>query len=238
MTATRTLAAADAAHIARHIPKDVRAVMKQHGLIIAGGFIRSIIAGEEIRDIDLFGPEQALRDAAQEVAIERGVAEHETGNAITVVAPPRAPLQFITRWDYSRDDVAKCLAELDFTVCQAAVWWQPFEDKGGVWRTMCSESFYPDLAARRLVYTFPQRDEEVGGSLLRVRKFLMRGYNIQALALAGVMARVYSEVRDSALAHEGEEGCARAIAGILHEVDPLMIIDRVDPVDELDEGVL
>jgi hypothetical protein len=234
---TRVLAAADANHVVRHIPKDVKDAMKRRGLIIAGGFIRSIVAGEPVQDIDLFGDKDALADAATEIAALRGVQPHRTKNAVTVVAAPRAPLQFITRWQYSTKAVRTCLDELDFTVCQAAIWWEPI-DNTGCWRTMCSDAFYDDLAARRLVYTFPKREEEAGGSMLRVRKFLMRGYNIQAASLAGVMARVFSKVRDSALATEGEEGCAKALAGILYEVDPLLIVDRVDPVDEVEEMVL
>lgn len=231
---TRTLAACDAQHIVRHLPKDIKDAMKKHGLIVAGGFIRSIIAGEPVQDIDIFGGLKALQDAAHEIADGRGgVKAHYTHNAITVVAPPRAPLQFITRWTYSREDVPLCLAELDFTVCQAAVWW----DDVGFWRSMCSDAFYDDLAARRLVYTFPQREEEAGGSMLRVRKFLGRDYNIQAASLAGVMSRVFMKVRDNVLT-SSEDGAAKAIAGVLYEVDPLLIIDRVDPVDEIEEIVL
>ena len=94
------------------------------------------------------------------------------------------------------------------------------------WRSLVSPSFYPDLAAKRLVYTSPCRDEAPGGSFLRVRKFLSRGYNIQVLSLAGVLARIFLAVRDKS----GVEPRA-VIAGILREVDPLVVCDDLTPED-------
>ena len=96
-----------------------------------------------------------------------------------------------------------------------------------------SNGFYPDLAAHRLVYTFPKREEAVGGSILRVRKFLQRGYNIQAWSLAGVISRLLIAVeKDSILAKNGEQGLTKVITGLLREVDPLVVVDGVEAVDE------
>jgi hypothetical protein len=235
----RQLVRGDAEHVIRRLPKDVREAMKKHGLILAGGFIRSIVAGEEVKDIDLFGQLTALQNAAHEIATGRGIDNpHYTKNAITIVAAPRTPLQFITRWTYGPDaaGVNALLHELDFTVCQAAIWW---DVRGCFWRTMCSEAFYEDLAARRLVYTNPQREEEAGGSMMRVRKFLARGYNIQSVSLGAVMARVFSRVEKSDLTKHGERGISRVVTGLLQEVDPLSIIDGVDATDDTEalEGV-
>ena len=49
---------------------------------------------------------------------------------------------------------------------------------GGEYVGLCNIRFYPDLAARRLVYTSPLRNEDAGGSILRVLKFYQRGYRI------------------------------------------------------------
>ena len=51
------------------------------------------------------------------------------------------------------------------------------------------DEFYPDLAARRLVYTAPVRDEEAGGSLLRVRKFIERKDNSFSVIVGGRPAK-------------------------------------------------
>jgi len=60
--------------------------------------------------------------------------------------------------------------------------------------------------------------------MLRVRKFLKRGYNIQVLALAGVMSRVYQAVKD-----ESGVEVEKVIAGLLREVDPLVVSDDIEP---------
>ena len=96
-------------------------------------------------------------------------------------------MQFIHRWKY--DEPTKLLEELDFTVCQAAVWWA-----NDSWQSLCSTSFYPDLAARRLVYTFPQREEESGGSMMRVRKFLGRPVNALSLVGGGGSSAVWCQI--------------------------------------------
>src|SRR3546814_3214275 len=86
-------------------------------------------------------------------------------------------IQFITRWTFPR--AADLWASFDFTVCQAAVWRTP----DGHWCSTCIDRFYVDLAARRLVYTSPVRDEEASGSMLRVIKYVKRGYSIQVDSL-------------------------------------------------------
>ena len=225
----RTLTNTDLNFVVRNIPSDLRKLMRHRPLFVAGGFIRETIAGAPVHDIDVFGPTATMLEVqAQALAAGRDNSRvHTTQYAHTVLAAPRMPVQFISRWLYS--DAEQLLQELDFTVCQAAVWFD-----GTTWCSMCSEAFYPDLAARRLVYTFPQRDEEAGGSMMRVRKFLARGYNIQAESLAGVMSRVFMKVRRNCMT-EDEEGTAKVVAGILREVDPLLVVDRVDFVDETQE---
>jgi hypothetical protein len=129
----------------------------------------------------------------------------------------------------------------DFTVCQAALWFNKRENQ---WESMIGDRFYPDLAARRLVYTYPQREEEAGGSMMRVRKFLARGWNIQADSLGGVMARVAMKVQWDRLAGVDRQGlelsreraAAEVITGLLYEVDPLLVVDGLDPIEDPGEG--
>ncbi len=208
--------------IASRLPKDVKDLIKSHpGLMIAGGFIRAIIAGEKISDIDIFGPnEEVLSIAAQEIAANRGSRVHETNNAITVVTLSRMPLQFITRWKYAKAE--DLINSFDYTICQALI---TMED--GAWVSYCSDMFYPDLAARRLNYTSPMRNEDAGGSILRMRKFLSKGYTIQVDSMARVIARLISGI-DS----KDEQSDAKVISRLLREVDPLRIIDGVEIASE------
>lgn len=215
----------DLQFVVRRLPKDVRQIMqgKKARVILAGGFIRAVIAGEDVADIDLFSScRQSAADLTEQVKRRRPDAYlHSTVNADTIVSIGRLPVQVIKRWTYARpEDV---VADLDFTVCQAAVW---FGSKGE-WESSCSEAFYFDLAARRLVYTAPQRDEEVGGTMLRVLKYLKRGYSIQVPALAAVISRLTYKARDSEMA-SSEEGFAQVVTGLLREVDPLTAHDIVE----------
>jgi hypothetical protein len=222
------LTQADLAFVVSRLPKDVREMMKDQGLYVGGGFIRETIAGGAVQDVDLFGPtKEKLQAAAAYLKAKReGARDLKTDNAITVVSHPRLPVQFITRWLFTNPD--ELVASFDFTVCQAAVW---YDREARNWKSAAGDAFYSDLAARRLVYTFPVREEEAGGSMLRVRKFLQRGYTIQAASLGGVISRIAKSV-DWHRVGDNETAIATVITGLLHEVDPLVVIDGVDPIDE------
>jgi hypothetical protein len=207
-------------------------MVEGRGLMLAGGFIRSVIEGSVPKDLDFFGPsKEVLENAAIKLAHAREAKLHYSENAITVITPTRTPVQFITRWMYANPE--ELVREFDFTICQAVVWWGPFPgtDIQPRWRSICSDDFYADLAAKRLVYTFPQREEAAGGSMLRVRKFLQRGYNIQPASLAGVIARLVKGIEKNT-AGLPEYELAEQLSFLLFEVDPLLIIDGMDVIDE------
>jgi len=218
--------------VVSRLPKDVRSLMtKYNNLMVAGGFIRSIITREKVSDIDIFGESKdMLEKAAREIALNRKGRIYETDNAVTVLSSPRHPLQFIHRWLYT--NLVSLSDSFDYTVCQAVI---AFRDNK--WISVCSDMFYPDLAARRLNYTCPQRSEDVGGSMLRMRKFLSRGYTIQALSMAKVIARLVTSIdwkMVESCAENNEHEATQIITNLLREVDPLTIIDGVDFVDEHD----
>ena len=157
----------DLSYIVRHIPSDLRDMMQKNGgdtgIKIGGGFIRAIIAGEKISDIDIFGSSKdQLKVIASECAFNRGCKVHESANAITLLSPPRWPVQFITRWSF--DSPESCMSSFDFTIAQAVIWYEPIisdedrKERRPHWRSFCHPDFYSDLAAHRLVYTYPQRD--------------------------------------------------------------------------------
>jgi len=220
--------------VVTRLPMDVRKLMMKADVILGGGFIRETIAGNQPKDIDLFGSSgDVLRIAAELLCVGRQGRKYSTDNAITVLSGNRMPVQFILRWLFAQpSDVVE---SFDFTVCQAAIW---YDKKEAAWKSVISAGFYPDLAARRLVYTFPRREEEAGGSMLRVRKFLQRGYSIQAPSLAGVIARIAMAVRWDEIARKNGDGYASErsvaliISGLLREVDPNITVDGLDVVDE------
>ena len=213
--------------VVTRIPRDVREMVRDNALFIAGGFIRSTISDEKPSDIDIFGPNKdELETIAMQFALSRTAKLHSTDNAFTVLSGTRIPVQFIHRWLYPSDQPDLLLREFDFTIAQAVVW---FADNQ--WHSLISDDFYADLAARRLVYTHPKRLEDAGGSLLRVRKFVSKGYSIQPLSLAGVVARLFMAVREQR-GEWSEEFVTQVLCGLLREVDPLQIVDGVELINE------
>lgn len=222
-----SLTTTDLHFVCSRVPRDVRDLAKERDLRIAGGYIRAVIAGEKPSDIDMFGSsKEQLTEAAKDLALKRRGRVHETDNALTVLAPPRYPVQFITRWVH--ENPADLLRSFDFSIAQTVLWFNL-----GAWRSMVGERFYSDLAAKRLYYTAPERNEDAGGSLMRMIKFTKRGYNIQAPSIAAVIVRLLRGVReDSPFWEASEAQRADVLTGLIREVDPLLVVDGVDLVDE------
>lgn len=159
------------------LPESVQNAMQHYGKLVfaGGGFLRAIVAGEPVNDVDLFT--EATVDA-EELARYCSVNKNteadfllRTDNAITIDTKPAT--QIIRRFNYMT--AHKCIDSFDFTICQAAIWW----DFTG-WCSVCSQDFYPDLASRRLRYTrYGGRDKsDPMNTAIRVLKFYQRGYTI------------------------------------------------------------
>ncbi|MBU8540203.1 hypothetical protein [Falsiroseomonas tokyonensis] len=229
----------DMHRILTSMPKDAVKMLKDNSprLFLAGGSIRAMIAGESVSDWDFFGPtKEALELAARRLADAREPKGklYKTKNAFTVLGHPRTPVQFISRWLY--DDPAALLQSFDFSVARAVIWWD-----GVGWQSLCDALFYPDLAAKRLRYMQPDRNEDAGGSMLRVQKFLHRGYHIAPESLGRVMARITTRMRGEASpqnAGEPDEAWhGRVITGLLRQVDPLTVVDGLEMRgDDDDQG--
>lgn len=216
------------------LPKDVIKMMRGHPIFLAGGFIRAKVAGEAVSDIDLLaGNADDCKMFGSALAAERNVTSYRTRNAITIVSPPRVPVQFIHRWTFT--DPAMLIQSFDFTIARACMW---FDQDAGAWRSLVDPMFYPDLASRRLRYCCPERNEDAGGSLLRVQKFLKRGYDIAPEELGRVIARLIQRVNpETALWEQSEAGKAKVLGGLLRQVDPLTLIDGLTPSDDSMEDV-
>lgn len=203
----------------KRLPKKLRELMeeKEKSIIVAGGYIRSIIAGEAVSDIDVFAGDRKTSENLAWRLISNKWDLYKTDNAITV-KNLYIPIQFIHRWVY--DNPLDILKSFDFSICQAAIWYDKEEKR---WTSRCEDKFYQDLAAKRLVYLSPERDEEAGGSVLRVLKYYQKGYRIPLDSLGAVLARLLSAVRENA---DQEESMSAVIIGLLLEVDPAGFIDR------------
>jgi hypothetical protein len=224
-----TLCADDMRRVIGFLPKDLIKLMRAHPIYLAGGYLRARIAGEQVNDIDLFCDSAGAAETySTALAAQREVKPYRTRNAFTVIAPPRLPVQFIHRWTFA--DAASLIESFDFTVAMAAIWFDRTSDR---WLSATSPHFYPDLASKRLRYSFPQRNEDAGGSLLRVQKFLGRGYHIAPEEFGKVIARLVGGVNpDTKFWEAGEVERAAVLVGLLRQADPLTVIDGLTPSDD------
>jgi hypothetical protein len=201
--------------VIKRLPKDVLDLLRLYKgrLFVAGGFIRACIANEKPRDIDLFCDSKEL---AELVAHRLKGKDNliSTCFAYTICRP--LSIQVIHRWLY--DDPAELISQFDFTVVQAAIWCAGNENGKASYKSICVDRFYIDIAAKRLVYVKPIRDEEPGGSAIRVLKYTARGYRVTLDSFGEVIARLVSGV-DFAKIHD-PDAVGEILTGLLYEVDP------------------
>lgn len=197
---------------ARRLPRAVFDLLKSNHKVatVAGGFIRSAIAHETINDIDIFSP---TKDTARLLAEKLDQKPFTTENAYTARLPSGMKVQFIHRWTF--ESPRDIVPSFDFTIARAAMWWN-----GERWESMCSDRFYQDLAAKRLVYCSPVRNEDAGGSMLRVLKFYQRGYRIPLDSLGACIARLVAGIDQTKAESPYEQWTAKVVTGLLREVDP------------------
>ena len=250
--------------------------------VVAGGFVRSVVSGETVNDIDVFVTSDVEVGVINDRMKKAGFNADISPNAQTFTQHGKTPVQVITRWMFGNSDKIKELRKrggpnkaiaatmmlqevvdsFDFTVCQAGLVYIPtpiqisspdnelFQMFGGTgsWLGICSDTFYEDLCAKRLVYTKPERLEDAGGSMLRLLKYTARGYRATLDSVAAVAAR-WVMGTDSTTSHDGkmkmdkitigvpddktrpfstitdlkelnEEGLAEILSGRLVEIDP------------------
>lgn len=203
----------------QRLPEKIRNLLRDNPgkLILAGGYIRSCIANEPVNDIDLFVPN---KDMAFRIAKTIQEKIYVTDNAYTVRTDHMPTVQVIHRWLFETPE--KIVDSFDFTIARATIW---FAD--GKYHSLIDDRFYPDLAAKRLVYCSPTREEEAGGSLLRVLKFYQRGYRIPLNSLGAVIARLAMAVKTKKIDVNNEEAWSRVLTGLLYEVDPNTDFDKL-----------
>ncbi len=214
------LAECDVSWCVRRLPHAVKKACMELPITLAGGFIRSCIAREPVADIDLF---VTSKDAAKMLAalltIQGDPPPHETENAYTVRSKLDFPVQVIHRWTFDKPEYV--VPSFDFTIARAAIWFDQSDKK---WHSAADPDFYRDLAAKRLVYCSPIRNEDAGGSMLRVLKFYQRGYRIPLDSLAAVTARMVNAIDFGQSPDDPhvsrEQWIAKILTGLLHEVDP------------------
>lgn len=210
-----TLLPEDVRWCVRLLGPKVAETVKKNNLIVAGGFIRSAIAREEVNDLDMFPiGEFVVEDVVNKVCMDlHGWSTHRkapivTDNAVTILCNSK-PVQIVYRWRFNSAE--ECVKSFDYTIARAAIWWD-----GTEWKSVCDDRFYADLSAKRLVYRAPERHEDAGGSMLRMFKFYQRGYRAPLDTITLVSYRWISGIDRSV----NDPEFMRFMLARLVEVDP------------------
>jgi hypothetical protein len=164
--------------VIRKLPQEIINKLISGDLFLAGGFIRDIIAKDDANDIDLFGKSvESVHAIIRELTKADDYQIIKTENAVTLT-DCKYPIQFITKYCVKTPE--EFLTSFDFTVCQVVIFFD------GDWKSLISDRFYPDLAAKRLSYTKPKYNN-VCGSINRMIKFIKRGYSISGEELSELL---------------------------------------------------
>jgi len=185
---------------------------------VGGGYLRSIVSGEPVNDVDVFVKNEKEAEFLAFKLCDDKKNIVKTDNAYTIKG--KMVIQIIHRWVFEKpEDVSN---SFDFTVCCAVIFFD-----GKVFDSFCDDKFYVDLASKRLIYRKPIRNEDVGGSMLRVLKYYQKGYRIPLDSLGDVIARLIQAIDTNRVDIRSEPDVARIITGLLREVDP-----NIDPTHE------
>lgn len=196
----------------RRLPNMVLEILRENPgtVFVSGGFIRSCVSGEDVNDIDIFSLSKEKSELLARRISDEKHAIIATENAFTVLGY-KYTLQFIHRWSFQSP--VECVESFDFTIARAAIW-----DDGKEYKSIIDDRFYIDLASKRLVYCQPKRNEDAGGSMLRLFKFYQRGYRAPLTTMGAVTARLIQGLQDRG--EWTEENNAKVVTGLLREVDP------------------
>jgi hypothetical protein len=206
----------------RRMPAVLKNVMTNpdwyNRVYVGGGYLRSIVSGELVNDVDVFVKNEKEAELLAFKICDDKKNIVKTDNAYTIKG--KMIIQIIHRWVFEKpEDVSD---SFDFTVCCAVIFFD-----GKVFDSFCDDKFYVDLAAKRLIYRKPIRNEDAGGSMLRVLKYYQKGYRIPLDSLGDVIARLIQAVDTNRVDIKSEPDVARIITGLLREVDP-----NIDPTHE------
>jgi len=199
----------------QRLPANLRKVMQDkdwhNNIFVGGGYLRSIVSNEKINDVDVFVKSAKDAELLAYKLCDKKDDVIKTDNAYTIRG--KVAIQIIHRWLFEKpQDVSN---SFDYTVCCAVI-----SFNGKEFDSFCDDRFYIDLASKRLVYRSPVRNEDAGGSMLRVLKYYQKGYRIPLNSLGSVIARLDKDIDTNKVKLKDEHRIAEIITGLLREVDP------------------
>lgn len=181
----------DVKRVVYALPEEIREMMRRHPgqVVIAGGFIRALVAGENIHDIDVFVPsEKNAKDWVDEVYT---ASKYEKKDKHYYIGPDAksgaAEVQVVYRYPFKES--YEVPDQFDYTIVKAAVWFDEGDKKReSNYVSVCHERFYRDIARKMLVYEC-DRDVERIESIPRLLKYIGYGYSIDPDSLAELVVK-------------------------------------------------
>ncbi len=176
----------DANKLFDSLPMQVKTTLLKYqgNVYVGGGYLRDSILGEKVKDIDLFstyGVQTQVREYLKSISD----SYFTSNNATTFYIKGQPTFQLITKWTYQ--DAQDMIKDFDFTINQIGLY---VKDNKPI--VVYLDEFLEDIASKTLTYTQPIREENCAGSLLRMVKFLGRGYTIDRKNLAALIGRAVS----------------------------------------------
>lgn len=170
------------------IPESITSVLRMYDkkAVIAGGFIRAIIANEKVNDLDIF-----VNSASEALALKNELpGQWKERDKVYDGSIDRLPVQIVFHYPFT--EPYQILEQFDYTVTKAAIWFDGIE-AFKAFRTpnfvsTCHDKFYRDLARKILVYGRSETFERLE-SMPRLLKYISYGYTIGPKDLAEVIAR-------------------------------------------------
>lgn len=185
------------------LPDSIKRTLQSHPgkLIVAGGFIRSIVRGEPINDIDIFGIDYPGMGSLA-ISLDTLNSYFYTPNAKSIkVIKDNGPhpatemkVQFITK--YEETSAVATLQNFDFTHSMAAFWFENDQ-----WTSVCHNNFYNDVCNSLINFN----PEYVGDRVILMKRFLKfstKGWQYCIKDFAAILAEVSKEPIDPVAAYK------------------------------------
>lgn len=170
------------------LPDKVTEMMRRYPgeVVLAGGFIRSVIGREMIHDADIFVKSESKAKTYTNVVGLEGTTRDKN---ITIEPGKHNDMEIQVIWRYPYEHPYNILEGFDYTTVKAAIWF----DEGDKNRkpnfvSICHERFYRDLA-RKLLVCDCERNAERVQSIPRLLKYISYGYSIDPKNLAEVVVK-------------------------------------------------
>lgn len=201
------MAEEDIERVLNHLPDAVVQAMCKwpNRVVLAGGFIRAIMARESARDIDLFlpnngvdadkvnnflkGSKEKAKAGEQSSEVSMSAGFFRTPEAKTQVSSDVLEVQLIWVYDYVHP--VEVPNQFDYTIAKAAVWFD-----GESWAGSVHKDFFRDLACKRLVFDEVRTRGERANFALRLAKLVSYGYKLDPASCPNLIASVVAGFAD------------------------------------------